>query len=263
MTERITDAVRVLVLLAALVGLTIVALPSEPAAATEPLPPGAYVVGVEDRTVAVWVPAVGPAVVTADDDVEVELSHDADGQLLSAFSVRLGSEVFDVAIDTSREGLYLTAIAPRGMPEQQVVVVQAATDADDEDEDEDTGQDEGTPLMVQGDNPMADRVNGVAEAIKRGSDGVAGAARSLTDAVRGGGGQPATPATPATRDEDGTVTPATPATPATGNGGDNGNAGNDEGRGNGNGAGNAGNAEGRGNGAGNAEGRGNGNGRDR
>lgn len=218
---RVTDVLKVgVVLLAVMAAMTL--MPSPEAEAAEPLPPGSYVVAVEDASLALWVDEDGRVVLTGGDDLDVALERDAQGRVLDSFRVTTADgDAYDVEIDTSREDLYLTSVVPVDDEDGQVVVEERPRD-DTTTPPAEPDEDERERLFDPGENPMADRVNGVADAIQRGANGVADAARNLgrlgrddPDDRPATPAEPARPATPATPSDDGPATPAEPAEPAT------------------------------------------------
>jgi len=218
---RAWDVARMLLVLAVVVaGFLLV--PSPEARAAEPLPPGSYVVAVDSASFALWIGQDGDAIVTGGAGLVVELQRDGQGRVLDQLSVsssRGGS--FAVEIDASRPDLYLTSVERVDAEVEEPVV--AVRDRDDRttppSEGESEGEEAGERLFEPGPNPMADRVNGVAEALVRGADGMRGMARGLGDLVdprdeAPGQGRRATPATPATPAQPQDGAPAQPATPA-------------------------------------------------
>lgn len=187
MIDRLTTAVRAAVLLAGAAGLVVLALPEPQQAAAVTLPAGSYVVGIEDEAFAVWVPEDGAAVVVADEHVDVQLATDADGRALSRFLVEVDRALWNVEIDTSHPDLYLSAVSPLDAPSAEVIVATTYDEAEDAVRAVADEPEAGKPLFDPGETPMADRVNSVASLLQRGGDGVAGAANSLVDRVRGGG----------------------------------------------------------------------------
>lgn len=219
---RAWDVARMLLVLAVVVAGFLLS-PSPQAEASEPLPPGSYVVAVgDDASFALWISEDGDAIVTGGSGLVVELERDAQGRVLDELTVtHTDGGRFAVEIDASRSDLYLTSVERLDTElDEPVVAVRGRDDRTTPPQDDVSRE----RLFDPGPNPMADRVNGVAEALVRGADGVRGVARGLGDLVdprddaAERGATPATPATPAQPRDDGPAQPATPAQPANGGG---------------------------------------------